>query len=86
MYIKDHIGETFEGIISGVQNYGIYVELDNTVEGLVKIENLPQDNYLYMEKSLCLKGNSHLFKLGDKVKIKVLGANVFDRKVDFELV
>ena len=86
VYIKDHIGETFEGIISGVQNYGIYVELDNTVEGLVKIENLPQDNYLYMEKSLCLKGNSHLFKLGDKVKIKVLGANVFDRKVDFELV
>ena len=85
-YIKDHIGEEFEGIISGVQNYGIYVELENTVEGLVKIENLPQDSYLYMEKSLKLKGNAHVYSLGDKVKIKVVNANVFDRKVDFELV
>ena len=86
VYIKDHIGEEFEGIISGVQNYGIYVELENTVEGLVKIENLPQDSYLYMEKSLKLKGNAHVYSLGDKVKIKVVNANVFDRKVDFELV
>ena len=86
VYIKEHIGEQFDGIISGVQNYGIYVELDNTVEGLVKIENLPQDSYLYMEKSLKLKGNSHIYSLGDKVKIKVIGANVFDRKIDFELM
>lgn len=83
VYIKGHVGEEFEGIISGVQNYGIYVELENTVEGLVKIENLPADTYIFMEKSLMLKGNSHIYKLGDKVKIKVINSNVFDRKIDF---
>lgn len=85
VYIKDHIGEQFEGVISGVQNYGIYVQLGNTIEGLVKTENLPNDNYLFMEKSLKLKGNSHVYSLGDKVKIKVVNVNIFDRKVDFEL-
>lgn len=85
LYIKDFIGSEFVGTISGVQNYGIYVELDNTVEGLVKIENLPDDTYLYMEKSMKLKGNSHSYTLGDKVKIKVIGSNVFERKIDFVL-
>ena len=85
LYIKSHIGESFEGIISGVTNYGFYVELDNTVEGLVKIEDLPADNYLYYEKSLKLKGNSHIYSLGDKVKIKVVSVSLAERKVDFVL-
>ena len=83
--MKQHIGKEFEGIISGVQNYGFYVELENTVEGLVKIESLPADSYLYMEKSLKLKGNSHVYSIGDKVKVKVVASNVFDRKIDFVL-
>ncbi len=85
VYIKNYIGETFEGIISGVTNYGFYVQLENTVEGLVKIEDLPQDNYLYFEKSLKLKGNSHIYSLGDKVKVKVVNVNLSERKVDFVL-
>jgi ribonuclease R len=85
LYMKQHIGEEFEGIISGVQNYGFYVELENTVEGLVKIDSLPADAYLYMEKSLKLKGNSHVYSIGDRVKIKVVASNVFDRKIDFVL-
>ncbi len=85
LYIKSHIGESFEGIISGITNYGFYVELDNTVEGLVKIEDLPADNYLYYEKSLKLKGNSHVYSLGDKVKVKVVSVNVVERKVNFVL-
>lgn len=86
VYMKEHINEEFEGIISGVQNYGFYVELENTVEGLVKIDSLPSDNYLYMEKSLKLKGNSHVYSIGDKVRVKVVNSNVFDRKIDFVLV
>ncbi len=85
VYIKNHIGEEFEGVISGVQNYGFYVELENTIEGLVRIETLPDDAYLYMEKSLKLKGNAHVYSIGDKVKIKVINSNVFDRKIDFIL-
>lgn len=85
VYINNYIGESFVGTISGVQSYGIYVELDNTVEGLVKIEDLPKDNYLYFEKSLKLKGNSHTYSLGDVVKVKVVNVNINERKVDFIL-
>jgi len=85
-YMTDHLNEEFEGIISGVQNYGLYVELDNTIEGLVKIENLPEDTYLFYEKSFKLKGNSHCYGLGDKVKVRVIAANMYDRKIDFVLV
>ena len=85
VYINNYIGENFVGTISGVQSYGIYVELDNTVEGLVKIEDLPKDNYLYFEKSLKLKGNSHTYSLGDVVKVKVVNVNINERKVDFIL-
>lgn len=85
VYIKNHIGEEFEGIISGVQNYGFYVQLENTVEGLVKVDTLPDGSYLFLEKSLKLKGTSNTFSIGDKVKIKVVNSNVFDRKIDFIL-
>ena len=85
IYIKNCIGQEFDGIISGVQNYGFFVELENTVEGLVKIETLPQDFYLYMEKSLKLKGNNHTYSIGDKVRVKVVNSNVFERKIDFIL-
>lgn len=85
VYMKDHLGEVYEGTISGVTNFGFFVELENTVEGLVRIDSLPQDNYLFFEKSLKLKGNAHTYCLGDKVKIKVVASNVFDRKIDFVL-
>ncbi len=83
--MKDHIGEEFEGIITSVTNFGFYVELENTVEGLVKIEELPEDNYLFYEKSLMIKGNKHTFKIGDKIKIIIANSNIFTRKVDFSL-
>ena len=86
VYMKDHLGEEYEGTISGVTNFGFFVELDNTIEGLVRIESLPPDSYLFFEKSLKLKGNSHVYCLGDKVKVKVVASNVFDRKIDFILV
>lgn len=84
--MKDRIGEVFEGIITNVTNFGIFVGLDNSAEGLVRIEDLPGGGYLYFEKSLELKNQSKRFRIGDKVKVKLINANVFTRKIDFELV
>ncbi|MBO7527627.1 MAG: ribonuclease R [Clostridia bacterium] len=84
-YMQDHLGEELEGIISSVQSYGFYVELPNTIEGLVKIETLPQDAYMFYEKSYKLKGQGHCYSLGDKVKVKAVSANIYERKIEFVL-
>jgi len=81
--MKDKIGQEFEGVIISVNNFGIFVELENSVEGLIKIEDLPKDGYLFLEKQLKLKGTKHTFTIGDKIKIIVQNANVYTRKVDF---
>ncbi len=81
--MKDRIGEVFDGVITNVTNYGIYVGLENSVEGLVKIEDLPTDGYLFFEKSLSLKGQKHIFRIGDKIKVKLANVNLFTRKIDF---
>ena len=84
--MKQKIGQVFDGIISSVLNFGVFVELENTVEGLIKVENLPNDNYVFDSKLLKLTGNLHEFRIGDKVKVKVVGANVMNHTVDFEIV
>lgn len=84
--MKDRIGEVFEGVITGVNSFGFFVGLDNSVEGLVKLESLPLDNYLYFEKSMMLKGQRMSFKIGDSVKVKLVASNIYTRRVDFELV
>lgn len=84
--MKDRVGEIFDGVISSVTNFGMFVGLENSVEGLIKLEDLPGGGYLYFEKSLELKNQSNRFKIGDKVKVKLINANVYTRKIDFELV
>ncbi len=84
-YMQDHLNEEFEGTISSVQSYGFYVELPNTIEGLVRIENLPEDSYMFYEKSYKLKGQGHTYSLGDKVKVKAVMANLYERKIEFVL-
>lgn len=84
-YMKNHIGEVFEGVISSVTNFGFFVELENTIEGLVKIESLPEQKYLFFEKSFKLKGQKTCYSLGDKIKIKVISSNIYDRKIEFAL-
>lgn len=85
LYIKKHIGESFFGVISGVTEFGAFVELDNTVEGLVKIENLfyEKEKYIFNEKMLELKGEIHSYKLGDKVEIEVFEVDMDRRKIEF---
>ena len=84
--MRHHVGEDFEGVISGVTAFGIFVELENTVEGLVRYEDLPTDNYEYIENQFKLVGKRNTFKLGDKVKVKTLRADVLSREVDFMLL
>ena len=83
--MSSHIGEIFEARVSGVANFGIFVELENTSEGLIKLELLPEDDYNYDSKQLALLGKKHKFKIGDKLKVKVLAANPTLKRIDFAL-
>ena len=87
-YMEKHIGEEFDGVISGVESFGLFVELDNLIEGLVHVNNLKGDYYNYVEELLCLIGQNtkKRYTLGDKVRVKVVGASKESRTIDFELV
>lgn len=84
-YMEKHIGEEYNGLISGVHDFGLFVELDNTIEGLAKINNLPKDSYDYNEDTLTLRGKkpSNRFSFGDRVDVKVIGASKDTSTVDF---
>ena len=87
-YMENHLGEEFYGIISGVESFGLFVELENLVEGLVHINTLQGDYFNYVEELMCLIGNNtkKRYTIGDQVKIKVVGASKEARTIDFELV
>jgi len=87
-YMTQFIGEEYEGIISSVTKWGIYVELPNTIEGLVHVNELTDDFYDYDEDNLALIGrrNKVMFKIGDTVKVVVAAANKEERTIDFQLV
>lgn len=86
-YMTMHIGEEYDGTISGVTGFGIFVELDNTVEGLIRLADL-DDTYVYDEKRCALFGQhkGKIFTLGDHIRISVKNANVEAREIDFEYV
>ncbi|WP_373896275.1 ribonuclease R [Virgibacillus sp. CBA3643] len=87
-YMQDKIGEEFTGVISSVTNFGMFVELENTVEGLIHVSYLTDDYYHYDEKSLALIGErtANVYRIGDEVEIKVASVNTDEHTVDFELV
>ena len=86
-YMEQHVGGSFDGVISGVTGWGLYVELPNTVEGLVHISKLYGDYYYYSEKSSELVGEAtgRCFKLGMPVRVNVDGCDRFTRTIDFSL-
>lgn len=87
-FMQLHIGETFDGIISGVVNFGLFVEIiENKCEGLVDIDSLPGDYYVHYEKENALLGRStgKRYRLGDRVRIKVIKTDVQQRRIDFEI-
>lgn len=85
-YMSRHSGEEFDGIISGVTSFGIFVELKNTCEGIIKLDELPKDNYNYIEERFLLKGSKNTFTLGGKVRIKVESVEKLTGRVAFSLV
>jgi len=84
-YMSNYIGETFEGHVSSVTSFGVYVALPNTIEGLVHITALDDDYYFFNEDLLMLIGKHkrNIYRMGDTVKVKVDSVNVFDGQVDF---
>ena len=87
-YMENKIGEEYEGIVSSVTQFGIFVELENTVEGLIRFENLGDEYFIYDEERKRLIGEktNKTYKIGDKVKIRVISANKMLRQIDFEIV
>ena len=87
-YMSYHLGEEFEGIISGVTGWGLYVELPNTVEGLVHVNTLRDDYYVFDQETYELRGEmtKKVYKLGAKVRVRVADADKMLKTVDFELV
>ena len=87
MYINGYVGEDFEGIVSGVTGFGVFVELNNGIEGLVKIDTIKMHGkkFTFDDKSYTLTDGKQTFRLGQKVKIKVVGVNVGERRAEFVL-
>lgn len=86
-YMMDHIGEVYDGIISGVQEFGFFVELENTIEGLVKAESIKGDYYVFDNDLMALIGkkSKKKYSFGDKVKVKVIRADKDRSEIDFEI-
>lgn len=85
-YMQDKIGEVYEGTVTGCTNFGVFVGLDNTVEGLCALEDLPTDNYVLMEKLFKLAGTKHDYQLGQKVIVEVLSVNLRKRQINFKIL
>ncbi|HBH13716.1 MAG: 3'-to-5' exoribonuclease RNase R [Clostridiales bacterium 38_11] len=87
-YMSGHIGEEFVGVISSVTSFGVFVELDNTIEGLVHISSMDDDYYIYDEKNYCLIGErtKKTFKIGDIVQVKLTSVNIQKAEIDFLLI
>lgn len=84
-FMRQFFGDYFEGVISGVNSFGFFVRLENTAEGLVKLETLPRDNYAFNEKTCSLSGKKLSFSVGKKVVVKLVAADIFSGKLTFNL-
>ena len=84
--MKDRIGEEFEGVISGITKWGVYVELPNTIEGLVHVANMWDDHYEYWEERYEMIGEHtrNVYKLGQTVRVRVIDVDRLQRVIDFE--
>ena len=87
-FMMKHIGEEFTGMVSSVMSFGMFVELDNLVEGLIRVDSIKGDFYTFDADTFTLRGKKDKrgFRLGDTVRVKVVGANKEAKTVDFELV
>lgn len=87
-YMQEKIGETYGGVVSSVTPFGMFVELENTIEGLVRFENMGNEYFIYDDERKTLMGEKSrtIYKIGDEVKIEVIGADKLTRKIDFSII
>lgn len=85
-FMQDKIGMEFEATISGVTSFGLFAELDNTVEGLIPVETLPDDSYYFAEEKFLLRGTRNSFRLGERVRVRVDGVDRGARRTVFALL
>jgi ribonuclease R len=87
-FMQDHLGEEFNGVISGVTDWGIYVELENKCEGMVPIRELDDDFYVFDEKNYALTGRhkKKTYQLGEEVRVKILRTNLEKKQLDLQVV
>lgn len=87
-YMNDHIGEEFDGVVSSVMKFGLFIELPNTVEGLVHISRMNDDYYQYVEQFMALVGRNtrRTYKMGQAIRVKVVNVDVKQSAVDFDIV
>lgn len=89
LYLKDSIGEVFDGVISGVTEWGIYVEIaENKCEGMIRLRDIAGDYYFFDEKNYRIIGHNHnrIFQLGDPIKIRLKNVDLANKQIDFELL
>ncbi len=84
-YMKQFEGEIFEGIIANVTSFGMFVEMDNTIEGLIRMSDMDDDYYVFNEKQYCLIGEKtrKVFRIGDSIKVRLVRADIASRQIDF---
>lgn len=87
-YMKERVGQIFDGVISNVTSFGMFIELDNTIEGLVRMSSMEDDYYVFNDKQYCLVGerSRKVYKIGDPVKVLVARADIALKQIDFTLV
>jgi len=87
-FMEDKIGEEYDGIISSVTNFGMFVELPNTIEGLVHVSYMTDDYYRYDERHFAMIGErtGNVFRIGDEITVRVINVNKEERSIDFEIV
>ena len=84
-YMANHLGDEYDGVISSVTAFGMYVKLENTIEGLVSVVNLSDDYYIYNEKTMSLVGErtGKKYEVGQPVRVKVIRSSIELRQIDF---
>lgn len=85
--MEDKIGEEFDGIISSVTNFGLFVELPNTIEGLVHVSYMTDDYYHYDDRQFAMIGErtGNVFRIGDEITVRVIHVNKDEHAIDFEI-
>ncbi|MBQ6970389.1 S1 RNA-binding domain-containing protein [bacterium] len=87
-YMQKHIGKEFIAQVISVTKYGMYVALENTIEGLVALSNFHDDFYIFNENTFCLVGKNkkNIFTIGNMVKVRCISSSTYTKKIEFELV